>query len=176
MKRRSQSFGSPSIVPLHPFSTLLVANAAALEALPLLLSDVVPEWVALVLSITLVLVFGEIIPQAWIHRNPLAVCASCSWLVWTLLVLFALVVYPLAALLDCVIGLPRARGTAMLFRRHELESLVALHGPTRLEVSERMDASVPSHHGSCSSPPLLSEEVGIIRGALSLTRQSVLQV
>ena len=44
--------------------TLLLANAVAAEALPLFLDKLVPEYLAIVLSVTFVLIFGEIIPSA----------------------------------------------------------------------------------------------------------------
>ena len=44
--------------------TLLLCNAAAVEALPLSLDRLVPSYVAIILSVTGVLAFGEIIPQA----------------------------------------------------------------------------------------------------------------
>jgi hypothetical protein len=39
--------------------TLLLANAAAMEALPIFLDKMVPEWLAIILSVTAVLFFGE---------------------------------------------------------------------------------------------------------------------
>ena len=44
--------------------TLLLANAGAAEALPLFLDKLVPEYIAIILSVTFVLIFGEIIPSA----------------------------------------------------------------------------------------------------------------
>lgn len=44
--------------------TLLLSNAAAMEALPIFLNKLVPEWAAIVVSTTLVLFVGEVIPQA----------------------------------------------------------------------------------------------------------------
>lgn len=44
--------------------TLLLANSIAMEALPLFLNKTVPEWAAISLSVTAILLFGEIIPQA----------------------------------------------------------------------------------------------------------------
>lgn len=43
--------------------TLLLANAAAMETLPIFLNKLVPEWIAIIVSVTLVLFFGEVIPQ-----------------------------------------------------------------------------------------------------------------
>ena len=42
--------------------TLLISNAAAMEALPLFLGYMVPSYAAIIISVTLVLAFGEIIP------------------------------------------------------------------------------------------------------------------
>merc|ERR1719247_2067805 len=44
--------------------TLLLMNSLANEALPLFLDAIVPSWLAVVLSVSLVLVFGEILPSA----------------------------------------------------------------------------------------------------------------
>lgn len=44
--------------------TLLLANAAAMEALPIFLDALVPAYAAVIISVTAVLIFGEIIPQA----------------------------------------------------------------------------------------------------------------
>lgn len=42
--------------------TLLLCNAGCMEALPLCLDKLLPEWAAIVCSVTCVLFFGEIIP------------------------------------------------------------------------------------------------------------------
>ena len=44
--------------------TLLVANAATMEALPICLNKIVTEAVAIIISVTAVLIVGEILPQA----------------------------------------------------------------------------------------------------------------
>lgn len=44
--------------------TLLLANATAMEALPIFLDALVPSFYAVLISVTAVLFFGEIIPQA----------------------------------------------------------------------------------------------------------------
>jgi metal transporter CNNM len=44
--------------------TLLLCNAAAMESLPLFLDVLLPSWAAIVVSVTAVLMFGEILPQA----------------------------------------------------------------------------------------------------------------
>jgi metal transporter CNNM len=43
--------------------TLMLWNACATEALPIFLNKLVPEYVAIIVSVTLVLFVGEIIPS-----------------------------------------------------------------------------------------------------------------
>lgn len=45
-------------------STLLLANALAMTTLPIVMHSLVPAWAAILLSTVVVLIAGEIIPQA----------------------------------------------------------------------------------------------------------------
>ena len=56
--------------------TLLFGNAVAMEALPVFLDRLVPSYVAIIISVTAVLMFGEVIPQAICTSNPLEVWCS----------------------------------------------------------------------------------------------------
>ncbi|KAJ1405630.1 CNNM, transmembrane domain [Sesbania bispinosa] len=49
--------------------TLLLCNAVAMEALPIYLDKLVNQFVAIILSVTFVLFFGEVIPQAICSRR-----------------------------------------------------------------------------------------------------------
>jgi len=42
--------------------TLLLCNAGAMETLPIYLDKLVPESIAIIVSVTLILIFGEVIP------------------------------------------------------------------------------------------------------------------
>jgi metal transporter CNNM len=46
-------------------STLLLSNSLALEALPIFLDKIVPSYLAIIISTVAVVVFGEVIPQAY---------------------------------------------------------------------------------------------------------------
>lgn len=46
-------------------STLLLSNALSLEALPIFLDKIVPGYLAIIISTAAVVVFGEVIPQAY---------------------------------------------------------------------------------------------------------------
>merc|ERR1712113_1000227 len=73
--------------------TLLLLNSVANEALPIFLDELVPAWAAVLVSVTCVLFFGEILPSA-IFTGPkqLTVVAALSGLVRFLLCIF----YPIA--------------------------------------------------------------------------------
>ena len=46
-------------------STLLLSNALSLEALPIFLDKIVPSYLAIFISTAAVVIFGEVIPQAY---------------------------------------------------------------------------------------------------------------
>jgi metal transporter CNNM len=46
-------------------STLLLSNALALEALPIFLDKIVPTYIAIIISTASVVIFGEVLPQAY---------------------------------------------------------------------------------------------------------------
>ncbi|XP_042493009.1 DUF21 domain-containing protein At1g47330-like isoform X2 [Macadamia integrifolia] len=76
--------------------TLLIGNSLAMEALPIFMDALVPPWAAVVISVTLILMFGEILPQAVCTRYGMAVGAWLAPLVRVLLLLFFPVAYPIS--------------------------------------------------------------------------------
>ncbi|KAL5713743.1 DUF21 domain-containing protein [Ranunculus cassubicifolius] len=127
--------------------TLLLCNACAMEALPLYLDKIFNPVLAIVLSVTFVLAFGEVIPQAICTRYGLAVGANFVWLVRILMIVCFPIAYPIGKVLDLVLGHNDA-----LFRRAQLKALVSIHG---LEAGKGGDLS--------------HDETTIISGALDLT-------
>jgi len=136
--------------------TLLCANALAMEALPLFLDRLVGPVFAILLSVTLVLLFGEIIPQAVCTRYGLAIGAYLSPLVWVLIILFFPIGYPLSKLLDCLLG----HGSGTFYRRAELKELVGIHETTGDSDDEGEER-------------LTQDEVNIIKGAIDLRNKTV---
>lgn len=128
--------------------TLLLCNAVAMEALPLFLDNIFNTVVAIILSVTFVLAFGEIIPQAICSRYGLAIGANLLWLVRILMLLCYPVAYPVGKLLDLLLG----HNDAGLFRRAQLKALVSIHGKEEGKGGE-----------------LTHDETTIISGALDLT-------
>ncbi|KAJ7283122.1 hypothetical protein O6H91_Y346400 [Diphasiastrum complanatum] len=103
--------------------TLLICNAAAMEALPIFLDSLLPAWVAVLLSVTLILLFGEILPQAICSRYGLAVGATVAPFVRVLVWICFPISYPISKLLDLLLG----KEHAALFCRAELKTLVGFY-------------------------------------------------
>ncbi|KAF5747113.1 DUF domain-containing protein [Tripterygium wilfordii] len=131
--------------------TLLVGNAMAMEALPIFLDKLVAPWAAIVISVTLILMFGEILPQAVCSRFGLAVGAVMAPFVRVLLWLFFPITYPISKVLDYLLG----KEHDVLFRRGELKTFVNFHGN---EAGKGGD--------------LTHDETTIIAGALELTAKT----
>lgn len=131
--------------------TLLMGNALAMEALPIFLDKLVPPWAAILTSVTLILMFGEILPQAVCTRYGLAIGATLAPLVRALLMIFFPVTYPISKVLDLMLG----KGHAVLLRRAELKTFVNFHGN---EAGKGGD--------------LTHDETTIITGALELTEKT----
>ncbi|KAI3774633.1 hypothetical protein L1987_49192 [Smallanthus sonchifolius] len=131
--------------------TLLICNAAAMEALPIFLDNLVTAWGAILISVTLILLFGEIIPQSVCTRHGLAIGATVSPFVRVLVCVCFPVAYPISKLLDYLLG----HEHVALFRRAELKTLVNFHGNEAGKGGE-----------------LTHDETTIIAGALELTEKT----
>ncbi|KAL8060792.1 hypothetical protein ABFX02_02G048500 [Erythranthe guttata] len=131
--------------------TLLICNAAAMEALPIFLDSLVTAWGAILISVTLILLFGEIIPQSVCSRHGLAIGAAVAPIVRILVCICFPIAYPISKLLDLLLG----HGHRVLFRRAELKTLVNLHGN---------EAGIGGE--------LTHDETTIIAGALELSEKT----
>eukprot|EP00043_Microstomoeca_roanoka_P004492 m.50054 g.50054 ORF g.50054 m.50054 type:complete len:430 (+) comp12518_c0_seq1:95-1384(+) len=132
--------------------TLLLANAGVNESLPLFLDDLVPEVYAIIISVTAVLMFGEVIPQALCSKYGLAIGAFFAPFVTLLMIIAFPVAWPLSKLLDLILG----EQHSAFFRRAELGVLVDIHGKDDADNEE----------------PLTREEIAVIQGALDLNAKT----
>ena len=81
--------------------TLLLLNSLANESLPLFLDSLVPSWVAIILSVSFILLFGEILPSAiFTGTSGLRISAALSPLVYLSMALTYPIVAPIAWILD----------------------------------------------------------------------------
>ncbi|KAJ9537969.1 hypothetical protein OSB04_030702 [Centaurea solstitialis] len=162
--------------------TLLLCNAAAMEALPIFLDGVVSALGAILISVTLILLFGEIIPQSVCTRHGLAIGATVTPFVRVLVCICFPVAYPISKVIQFVYLFPKSSQTVVevgtlisdfvsqinqlldyllghehvaLFRRAELKTLVNFHGNEAGKGGE-----------------LTHDETTIIAGALELTEKT----
>jgi metal transporter CNNM len=131
-KERQQAASLLPIVKQHHLLlvTLLLLNSIANEALPLFLEVLVSPVVAVILSVTLVLFFGEIIPSAvFTGPNKIQIAAKLTPLVRLVMLLLWPISFPIAKLLDMYL---HDDGEGDAFNRGELSALV------RIQYEERM--------------------------------------
>ena len=108
--------------PNWVLTTLVIVNTVAGMALPLCLDRLVNVAVALVLSTTAIVIFGEIIPQAVCSRYGMTIGGHSAPVVRALMWLTAPLSWPMGKVLDWLLGSDRA-----LLGRRQLRALVDLH-------------------------------------------------
>ena len=104
--------------------TLLLANAIAVEALPLFLDAMFSKEIDIVISTTLVLIFGEILPNSILTgNNKLRLAAKLIPIIKVLIIIFLPLSYPIAKLLDCILGTESSK----TLKHQELKKFLTLH-------------------------------------------------
>lgn len=146
--------------------SLLVFNVFCGEILPVFMDNFVPTYIAVLLSVTLVLFFGEVMPAA-IFTGPkqLEIAANLACFAKWLMIIFTPVALPLALLLDYVVGEDHEE----TLNRDELACMIRLTRSENLKYLKLDDSSDPHH----SEHLLLHDEVNIMTGILELGRKSV---
>ncbi|KAG2135098.1 hypothetical protein DEU56DRAFT_807792 [Suillus clintonianus] len=128
---------------------LLLGNVVINESLPIFLDDALGGGIAAILiSTTAIVIFG-IIPQAASVRYGLSIGARCAPFVLCLMYLFAPVAYPIAKLLDYVLG----QNEGHTYKKAELKSFLQFH--------------------RTGEEPLRDDEISILNGVLELNTKNV---
>ena len=105
-------------------STLLIGNALALESLPIFIESILPASVAILFSTVLVVIFGEILPQAYCTGpDKLKIAENMSCIINFMILLFSCLAYPMGAYLDWLLGVHGAKR----FPRKDLKALLQIH-------------------------------------------------
>ncbi len=154
-KARLGNSQARAILPLRQrthltLASILLVNVAAVSATSLVLEQQLNGWLAGLVSTLLIVIFGEILPQAFFARNPLKWTSTFAPLLKIMVAITYIVSKPLQILLDEI--LPREH--PQLQSRQELGLMIAEHLGT--DESELDD-----------------DEVEIIRGALQLSEKRV---
>jgi metal transporter CNNM len=131
-------------------ASILLTNVAAVSATSLVLNQRLDGWAAGAISTLLIVVFGEVIPQALFSKNPLAWSSLFAPLLKAMMVVTYVISKPLQLLLDKLFPWQRTK----LQSRRELGLLI-------------------TEHLSNDSSELDEDEVEIMRGALQLSEKRV---
>merc|ERR1719295_2043402 len=133
--------------------TLLLGNVAVNAALSILLADKTSGLVGFIVSTAVIVVFGEIIPQAICSRYALYIGAKTVYIVWFLMMAMCILAWPISWILDKILG--EEIGT--IYSNAEMSKLVEItnrHRPETLDVSS----------------------ASIMKGALELNKKRVMDI
>ncbi|MDO8642062.1 MAG: CNNM domain-containing protein [Candidatus Woesearchaeota archaeon] len=112
MLRRKVALNNPAAVRIYPLRkksnqllcTLILGNVAVNTTIALVLGSLTSGFIAGVIATSLIVVFGEILPQAFFAKHGLVYGAKAAGLVELLMVLFYPITKPIALLLDKLVG------------------------------------------------------------------------
>ena len=154
-KRKLGSVEAKRVYPLRKnshltLSAILFTNVAAVSATSLVMESVLYGVLAGLISTLLIVIFGEILPQALFVRRALWVMAKLSWLLKLMIIITYPVSKPLQLLLDRILHFE----PTVLQSRHELGILINEH-------LVREDSELDD------------DEIEIMQGALSLSEKRV---
>ncbi|MBU2025221.1 DUF21 domain-containing protein, partial [Patescibacteria group bacterium] len=133
--------------------TLLIGNVAVNSAISIVLSDITSGVLAGVLATFLIVVFGEIFPQATFYRYAMKIGHYTVWLVKFFIFIFYPVCWPLSKILDKILG----QEIPKVWSRAELREII-------------------KYHEDSSLSDINSDEERIMLGALSYSQKKVAHV
>jgi metal transporter CNNM len=84
--------------------TILLGNVAVNTALSILMADLTSGLIGLVVSTLIIVIIGEIVPQAICNRYALPIGARVTWMLWFCIGLFFIIAYPISVFLNKVLG------------------------------------------------------------------------
>ncbi len=156
--RRKASLGNVAARRVLPFrknlhltlAGILLSNVASIAGTSLVLGNRYNGFIAEIVTTLLIVIFGEITPQAFFAHNALGFCSRLA----PLLRVMTLVTYPVAKPLQLLLDKLLGPETPQLQTRHELGLVFAEHA--RSDESELDD-----------------DEIEIMRGALQLSEKRV---
>jgi metal transporter CNNM len=156
--RRKASLGNAAarrILPLRKnlhltLAGILLSNVAAIAGTSLVLNNRYNGFIAEIGATLLIVVFGEVVPQAFFAHNALGFCARLA----PLLRLMTIVTYPIAKPLQLLLDRLFGQEVSQLQTRHELGLVIA-------------------EHALSSDSELDDDEIEIMRGALQLSEKRV---
>jgi len=129
-------------------ATLLIGNVAVNSALAIFLGSIASGFIAGLIATFLIVVFGEIIPQAVFSRHALNFGSAFVPFVKAIRIIFFPITWPIAKILDLILG----KEMPTVYSRHELMKII-------------------EEHEDMPNSDLDRDEEKIIKGALSFSHK-----
>lgn len=156
--KRKAKIGNPDarrVLPLRKnahlsLAAILLTNVAAVSVTSLVLEAEAGGLIAAIMSTLLIVILGEIIPQAFFAKHALKACSRFAPALRFMIVVTYIVSKPLQLLLDKLFGQEKSK----LHSRHELGMMI-------------------SEHLGDDNSELDNDEVEIIKGALQLSEKRI---
>ncbi|KAK7198413.1 hypothetical protein NESM_000801000 [Novymonas esmeraldas] len=147
--------------------TLVVVDSAATEMLPLLFNVLVSPATAIVLSVILLVIFGEIIPEAVFTHHALALGSALAYVVLVLMVVTAPLSWPVGKVLDWCVG----NRSSVAFKRGQLREVIRYRAAQLEAASDDDGAVLPLESDLDTREPrsIHQLETQIMLGVLSLS-------
>eukprot|EP01053_Blabericola_migrator_P006504 Blabericola_migrator_1__6503@NODE_327_length_9735_cov_125_899772_g264_i0_p2_GENE_NODE_327_length_9735_cov_125_899772_g264_i0NODE_327_length_9735_cov_125_899772_g264_i0_p2_ORF_typecomplete_len579_score37_48DUF21/PF01595_20/9_2e38CBS/PF00571_28/1_8e04CBS/PF00571_28/0_15DUF1195/PF06708_11/1_7DUF1195/PF06708_11/1_8e02_NODE_327_length_9735_cov_125_899772_g264_i078139549 len=156
--------------------TLLMTNVGVNAAFSILLGDVTSGLVSFFLSTTILTLFGEILPQAVCTRWSLPICYWFIPMVYFLETILFPVAYPLAKLLDLLLG----KELGVTYTRDQLNFLLRHHGTEAkvlgIDEIQLLEGSLRLHQTQAKSVMIpINQAFGLHTGQL-LTKSTLAHI
>jgi metal transporter CNNM len=159
--RRRAKYGDKNAEKIYPIrengnlllTTLLLGNVAVNTTLSLFLGTIASGVTAGIMATALIVLFGEIVPQAVISRHAIWFGARTIWFTRTVIFLLYPIAFPISKMLDYALG-------------SEI--------PKFYSKTELMDLFTEHHHSENSQ--IDADEKRIVHGALQFSHTSVREV
>ncbi|KAH9579865.1 CNNM protein [Trypanosoma melophagium] len=122
-KEQKRAFAFSRVIGLGHWTVvaLLISNVAVMIGLPILIKIVFDELTALLVSVSVVFLIGDVIPLSVFIRWPIPVCSFFLPFVWVIIAVTAPVSYPVGKFFDLFLGHKKE-----LLQRDELASFLVL--------------------------------------------------
>ena len=133
--------------------TLLLGNVAVNSTLAIFLGDIVSGFTAGLIATGLIIIFGEIIPQATFSRHALKIGARTAWLVKIFMFILFPICWPISWVLDKALG----EEMPTIYSKKELMKII-------------------EEHGGAKESKIDFDEERIIKGALSYSDKMVKEI
>lgn len=133
--------------------TLTVGNVAANSMLAVFLGSIAPGVVAVLVATGLITIFGQILPQAVFSRFALTFGAKTAWITRFFIVVFFPVSWPLAWILDKILG----EEIPNIYSKEELVKIL-------------------EEHAQSQQSDVIEDEERIARGALTFGAKKIAEV